>query len=1843
MSEIKVFSQAPHFDDFDEKNNYQRILFRPSIPVQTRELNQLQTILQNQIANSASFSFGNGARIINGEASLINKLPYITLDSLIKGDATSYLGARVTLEVGGVEKLAANVVAVARANGDDPETLYITYEGANEDNGEIVFATGAEVKITFTDVTLNPEMSTVTGSGNGVGYSVNEGIYFFKGNFVYVPKQTAVVNKYSNEPSAEEVSVGFAVYETVVTAEEDEALFDNAIGSPNESAPGAYRYKMQAYLVRKSDILAGENGGFVTSDAQAIPTPALDVRNYYELAVIKFGQVQIKPREDNQASVLEQTLARRTFDESGDYVVDDFILSLREHLNTGVSKSGTYSQSGVTITVTIASHGLTIGDEVQHTFTTGNSISDTYKIASTPSIDTYTIIARDSQTTSGNVSVSYGGNRGVYTVADGGTESKLVAVLDKGKAYVRGFEIETLGNTFIDIEKSRTTKIEQNTVTQLQYGTAFFVYSANATQDLANPVIFTQVSLKGAGAVERGTAFVRGFRYDSVRSISAVNKTVYRLDLIGVQFNAGFSFSDILTITSTGTFPLAATVVPAPGVGYVSLPNESTTVYQLPYGLTKSMIPQIYTRLYEKTVTSTSASAQPTLVTFATETAGETFDDEVTSFTVYAAGSPAVSGLPLSVSLTNAGKTATLDITNLVGQNQGGRTVTVIAKTFKNDAIERSKTLTTAPVYTVAAASRIVLPNTDIFEVLSIFSGNLNVTDFYQLDNGQRDTIYDFGALVLKNGYTVPSGNVSITYTYFAHGAGDFFSGDSYTNVSYGDIPEYIDTQGKRLFLGSCVDFRTSRLTATTIEKPGATAFFGNDPFFSTVEFYLSRKDKIVLNKRGQFQVIQGVPAIEPELPMEPVDSISLYNLHIPAYTFVMNDVSISQLRHQRFTMKDISKIVTRLENVEQATSLSLLETKINSKQELNKFRNGFVVDNFQTQTVGMIEDPYHFIGHDMTKGEIRPTNITYNVDIERNNSSDLRVHSDGMITLQYSEVPFAKQELASTIIRLQPYALSDFLGQLSINPSSDNWFDTRTVNTFLDRVGTFAQRYSFSSGTAYPRYLIGTTWDFVNGVWTNVKTGKNATAQEKKDIQAAIKRAPDYVTGTKTTVETTLESSVDSTSAIPFIRSRLVNFSAVGLKPFSRVYLKFDGIDISAYAGHTEGTIGQQLTVGGGGTIAGVFRIPNDKALRFMTGRRKVVVSDKPGNTNSFDDTVCDTFYEAAGTLITTTNTFVNTRSSVTSSRVYDPVAQSFYVKDDAFLEGVFVSSIDVYFGPGISPTTNTESVRLELRNMVNGYPGVEIPHNGRVTVPASQIFGSTDASVATRFTFPSPVFLEDGNEYCFVLVSKSETINVWASKLGQKNVVAGEKTPNSGQEISKQPYLGSLFLSQNDTTWTPEQTMDLKFVINRCKFGSSGSMTLINKIPASEVGTDFDIHATNLESNPFAFVNGSTTMRVFDWGHGFKVGDRVKITNPKVTVANVSSISYNGVPATAIYTVGANNPSGLLISAVDSPITSTVAYSQTTTNIVISLANAPFQVGDVVTLDFLTGAALDGDFTVSAVTATNFTVTSTVSQTTSGNVVVTTDDGFGTYTVTIANAATATGRNGNTGNVVNRVIDYSTIRLLADVAVINGSNVSYKYRSQDYASGNLSSFIDITPNTELNLSTRQKIPASADSSLTLQALLTSPKDTISPIFDASRVSFVVQKNLINNTADKFNGRTFGAVARYVQRPMSVITPSNQLDVFVDLNLPSGSSVKVYYRVGQTEVSGIWREMSLAVGETLVNSDDPKFFKETKFSTEGTTLGNFFVSQVKIVFLSPDSTKAPRLKNYRSISVNKI
>ena len=67
--------------------------------------------------------------------------------------------------------------------------------------------------------------------------------------------------------------------------------------------------------------------------------------------------------------------------------------------------------------------------------------------------------------------------------------------------------------------------------------------------------------------------------------------------------------------------------------------------------------------------------------------------------------------------------------------------------------------------------------------------------------------------------------------------------------------------------------------------------------------------------------------------------------------------------------------------------------------------------------------------------------------------------------------------------------------------------------------------------------------------------------------------------------------------------------------------------------------------------------------------------------------------------------------------------------------------------------------------------------------------------------------------------MISNSTKYEAYISRVGENDLI-------TQSYISQQPYLGSLFKSQNASTWEPSQWEDLKFTLYRADFIENGSV---------------------------------------------------------------------------------------------------------------------------------------------------------------------------------------------------------------------------------------------------------------------------------------------------------------------------------------------------------------------------------------------------------------------------------
>jgi hypothetical protein len=294
------FNVEPFYDDFDATNgakdeNYMRILFRPGYAVQARELTQIQSIIQNQLKNFGDHIFQDGSPVFGGQITLDTNAKYLKLQTTYNSvdiDAVDFANTVISNSVGN-EKIRARVIAV-----DDTQTqptLMVRYLRGNQFPNGNVITTGTEFAQLVAD----------GASGSGSVASIEEGVFYVDGFFVKVSPQTIVLDPYGNTPT---YKVGLEIDDSVVDESEDQNLLDPAQNSFNYQAPGAWRYQFRLNLTKRA-------------------LDSIDDEKFFELLRVENGLVTKQVRYPIY-SALEETLARRTYDESGDYTVRPFGVSL---------------------------------------------------------------------------------------------------------------------------------------------------------------------------------------------------------------------------------------------------------------------------------------------------------------------------------------------------------------------------------------------------------------------------------------------------------------------------------------------------------------------------------------------------------------------------------------------------------------------------------------------------------------------------------------------------------------------------------------------------------------------------------------------------------------------------------------------------------------------------------------------------------------------------------------------------------------------------------------------------------------------------------------------------------------------------------------------------------------------------------------------------------------------------------------------------------------------------------------------------------------------------------------------------------------------------------------------------------------------------------------------------------------------------------------------------------------------------------------------------------------------------------------------------------------------------
>ena len=1425
-----VFSST-YKDDFKDSDNYHRVLFNSGRALQARELTQLQTIIQEEIGRFGRNIFKDGASVNPGGPTINTNYEFVKLNTTtnsLPATPTDLVGVEMT---GGTSTVKARVLEVVEAEGSDPATIYVQYtntSGGSPGANPVRFSAGEE--LTGGGFTLDVQTTNTIANpalGRGCKIASGAGDFFTRGHFVFAKSQELILSKYTQLPSK---TVGFKVTEDIVTTADTNELFDNQGATPNLSSPGADRYRIQLTLTTQDLIDSDENFIF-----------------YCEVVE---GNIVDQVKGTDDYNKINELLAERTKEESGNYIANQFTVDL--------SDSGT----------------------------------------------------------------------------------NLIATVSNGVAYVNGYRAETEVPTKLSIPKPRSTVDIANEVVGVNYGQYFIcdVLKGNLNISQFESVNLRDTTAHGGSTI--GTAKVRYVEEDGAN---------YRVYLFDIKMNSAQVLRNVKSIgTSTTDY---ADILLENSKAVIKESTKVNLVFPTPNPRPKNIsdvdfeVQRIRTGTADGSgdlTISLSATGETFVNTSQWIVTTDSSGDVVTGATFTGSGTN-------SVDIANLPASKAVTIYTKVNKAQpSSRQKTLVETTYNNTGIESDGTgtkfidLHATDIFQVISIKDTDSDGADLSSRFTVDNGQR--AGYYA--NGRL--VLNSGATAPSGGvfcrfkhfthaatgdfFDVTSYNGQVDYEDIPS-----FSVGPRTSVNLRDVIDFrsgVDSDGT--FTGSGNSLH---------EVPT-----NGDVFQGDIEYYLPRADKIVVTTQGVVKNIQGENGFGSQIPSTPENTLALFEIEHNAYGLHDSDSVVVPVEAKRFTMNDISKLEKRVDKLEEVTSLSLLEVDTSALLVLDssgspRTKSGFFVDNFADRSFSDAQNSEYRAAIDPSRGILTTQTMDENITLRYDSSASSNTILKGdTVFLNYSHVEAISQTLVSGTENVNPFAVITGEGNITLSPASDEWQQTKyipanVINKTAEEqlsdinegnlaLGTARDRgfnqWNWSGGIFVPLSGFGIigglnlfggwsgigTWNWF-GTFSNNDITLEGTQRAGRNITRSYSQR--IVVGNRTVRKVTGDKTV-SLTFLPYIRPRKVFFRAEGLRPNTRYFPFFDNFAVDDFVreetferfasstnggwkygnryrystAHPEGS--SNLTSDANGKITGSFFIPSSPTTRFRTGTREFKLLDISRNDDNASLSRASVNYVANGTLDTRQKTITSTRITQVRTRRWtetqrvrnrDPLAQSFRVTDE---HGMFVTKVDTFF----KTKDDIIPIELQIRPMVNGSPSateiignaIKFLNPSEVSLPAGQTQSQVVAA-PTTFEFDEPIFLNPDTEYCIVLLAESTDYEAYVGETYAFELGSTEK------RINRQPSMGSLFKSQNGTTWEPDQTKDLAFKIYKAEFDTAGGYAVFENV---------DLQEDALENNPLFMDSGDATITAVMPNHGFAVGDNVTITGLD------SATTYNGILGTSI-----------------------------------------------------------------------------------------------------------------------------------------------------------------------------------------------------------------------------------------------------------------------------------------------------------------------------------------------------
>ena len=942
MPLVTDLSRSPYFDDFSETKNFYRVLYRPSVAIQTRELNQMQSILQDQINKFGRHIFKEGSVIEGCAFTYDDKYTYVKIqDNYANGTAFTIEDFRdqKVYNSNGLEAVIINVALGFESQVPDLNTLYIKYNNsATFPNGAVqsTFANGESLAITTkTNVLIgNVTVATVANStGTGYAFTTTAGTIFKKGFFISVEPQTIIVTKYNNYP--DDISVGFDAVENIVTPEADTSLYDNAAGSPNYTAPGAHRLQLIPTLITR-----------VTSQVESTD-------NFFSLCDFKAGK-PVSVKNTPQYAALGADIARRTYETNGNYIIYPFILSTEAKPSTDPLKS--------THLNLVSSRGVGYVEGYRVEFVNNNKVSlrkgtdiatVADKVVST-NFGYYVNVNQYAGEFDTNNIVQVELHSVAKTAVDSGSTSVGYSATTRiGYAYVRGVSYDSgIIGTGQDVYRLYLFNVKMDAgknfrdVKSIIYyssgvkGVADIVLQYNSTLN-ANVAVIQQSAFSnmifpvGQSAVSPSgfsdTQFVYRNRTARTFDILATGEMTVPLDTspkgtgdetynyVGTLSNSQKTQFIVVPTTTGSTDNKTGTVSISTGSNVIT---GSSTTFLSDYNIGD------YITVNAATKRVTFISNNTSLQVSNNHSASLSGQSHFKSF-------PA--GVPIDFTKLNREVTSTSDnVTFTLNESLASSFNAIIySDVLRSNTISIKKNVKKNVFVAINCASHSAgstgpwsLGLADVLKINAIYvnsgsfsNSGINYVGSFNFDNGQRDTHYELASITNLNKALDSSSRILVDLDVFiadqSSGVG-FFDASSYpiddvntsntSAITTAQIPLYTSSGGSVFDLRDSIDFRpfanntansssnTTNWTSVATVNPSSVLTFNIDPLYGSflpspdsnfqtnLQYYLRRKDRAVIRTTGEFLIVEGNAGNNPIPPAEPTGTMTLGIVDIPPY-----------------------------------------------------------------------------------------------------------------------------------------------------------------------------------------------------------------------------------------------------------------------------------------------------------------------------------------------------------------------------------------------------------------------------------------------------------------------------------------------------------------------------------------------------------------------------------------------------------------------------------------------------------------------------------------------------------------------------------------------------------------------------------------------------------------------------------------------------------------------------------------------------------------------------------------------------------------------------------------------